>query len=113
MANRLARFLIGGWLFAQTVIAADPDQQSDVAELVTRTWKGKRYGCKCYFGDACWPRPKAWDALNATVGGSLAVYVPPESACHNFFNGTLGTVSTYDPAKCAAVTANYSSEQWV
>ncbi|KAK4201358.1 6-hydroxy-D-nicotine oxidase [Triangularia verruculosa] len=81
--------------------------------LVPRTWEGKSYGCKCYFGDECWPTPKRWKALNATVGGNLAVIVPPESACHNFFNGTLGTIPTYDTAKCAEVTANYPSEQWI
>ncbi|KAK4222438.1 6-hydroxy-D-nicotine oxidase [Podospora fimiseda] len=81
--------------------------------LVPRTWEGKSYGCKCYFGDDCWPAPKKWKELNATVGGNLVVFVPPESACHNFFNGTLGTIPTYDAAKCANVTANYPREQWV
>ena len=45
--------------------------------------------------------------------GQLAVYIPPEAACHTTFDGTLGSIPTYDAAKCAAVTANYSGEQWV
>ncbi|KAH6846974.1 isoamyl alcohol oxidase [Chaetomium sp. MPI-CAGE-AT-0009] len=81
--------------------------------LVPRTWEGNSYGCKCYFGDECWPVENKWEALNTTVGGNLAVIVPPESACHNFFNGTLGNIPTYDAAKCADVTANYPREQWI
>jgi hypothetical protein len=110
MANRLLYVLAGASLLLKTAITA---ATSDYPELVPRTWNGQQYGCKCYFGDSCWPGPTAWDALNATVDGKLAVYVPPESACHNTFNGTLGTIPTYDAAKCAAVTANYSGEQWV
>ena len=116
MANRLVQVLIGAWSLAQGVVAANDGSSwtsENIEGLVPRTWNGKRYGCKCYFGDKCWPGPKAWSALNSTVDGNLAVYIPPESACHNFFNGTLSTVPTYDAAKCAAVTANYSSEQWV
>jgi FAD/FMN-containing dehydrogenase len=81
--------------------------------LVPRTWDGKSYGCKCYFGDECWPLSSEWAALNTTVGGQLAVLVPPESACHTFFNGTLGTIPTYDAAECADLTANYAREQWI
>ncbi|KAK1752608.1 6-hydroxy-D-nicotine oxidase [Echria macrotheca] len=100
--------LIGSFLLYQTA-SANPD----TAQLVPRTWNGQKYGCKCYFGDQCWPDSRTWNALNTTVDGNLAVYVPPEAACHTFFNGTLGTISTYDQAKCDTVTANYSSEKWI
>ena len=109
MANRLARLLLGACLLVQSVVLANPSYPTG---LVPRTWNGKKYGCKCYFGDACWPGSASWNTLNTTVGGRLSVYVPPEAACHKYFNGTLGTIPSYDAAKCEAVTANYTSEQW-
>lgn len=81
--------------------------------LVPRTWNGKKYSCKCYYGDACWPSVSEWKALNTTVSGRLVPFIPPEAACHNFFNGTLFTIPTYDAAKCADVTTNYPTEQWI
>ncbi|KAH8890145.1 FAD-binding domain-containing protein [Thozetella sp. PMI_491] len=87
-------------LFASKAIAADtgPDPLE--------------YGCKCYFGDSCWPSPVAWQTLNTTVGGNLIVDIPPGAPCHQVFEGPLGNITTYDAAKCAAVTANFSNEQW-
>ncbi|KXH49751.1 isoamyl alcohol oxidase [Colletotrichum simmondsii] len=82
------------------------------ANLVPRTWQGKQYGCKCYAGDACWPKSNDWNQLNTTVEGNLHAHIPPEAVCHNTFDGTLGTVQTYDAAKCAEVTAIYTDEQW-
>ncbi|SPO06099.1 related to isoamyl alcohol oxidase [Cephalotrichum gorgonifer] len=77
-----------------------------------RTWDGVKWDCKCYHGDACWPKPAQWEKLKASVGGNLVVHVPPESACHNTFDGPLGTVETYDAARCAEVNATYTDEQW-
>ncbi|KAJ5014704.1 FAD-linked oxidoreductase ZEB1 [Colletotrichum sp. SAR 10_99] len=94
---------LAGALLAHNVLAG---------ELVPRTWQGQEYGCRCYFGDDCWPKAEAWANLNATVNGNLAVHVPPEAACHNTFEGTLGNISTYDAAKCAEVTENWDKEQW-
>lgn len=85
---------------------------SDVAKLQTKTVNGKRYGCKCYPGDSCWPSTGKWNQLNNTVGGALSVHIPPGAACHNTFNGLLGTVNTYDAAGCADATANWASETW-
>ncbi|PKS07232.1 hypothetical protein jhhlp_005834 [Lomentospora prolificans] len=80
--------------------------------LVPREWEGKQYGCKCYVGDDCWPKANEWKRLNSTVDGNLLVHVPPEAACHNTFDGPLGTLNTFDAAQCAEVTANYAAEQW-
>jgi len=97
-------------------VVAAADQQAPPPSpppLVPRTWNGSQYGCKCYFGDACWPVPNEWASLNRTVDGNLAVYVPPEAACHDFFNGTLETIPTYDKEKCDALKVNYNNEKWV
>lgn len=99
---QLATIALGATLVAPGILA----------DLVPRTWDGQQYGCKCYVGDDCWPKPDAWKALNATVGGNLHVHVPPEAACHDVFSGTLGNVSTYDAAKCAEVKENWEDEQW-
>ena len=113
--GHLARFLLGAVALAHVTIAATDSADSSssaVTPLVPRTWKGAQYACKCYFGDSCWPKAQKWTALNTTVQGNLALYIPPESVCHNTFNGTLGTLQTYDAAKCAAMTAAYGGEQW-
>ncbi|KAM7203608.1 6-hydroxy-D-nicotine oxidase [Naviculisporaceae sp. PSN 640] len=109
MKNTLPLFLVGGSLLVSGTIAAGPPGQP----LVPFTWEGKSYGCKCYPGDACWPSQKEWNKLNSIVSGNLAVIVPPEAACHNSFTGLLGTIPTYDAAKCADVTANYPFESWI
>ena len=103
---------------AATATAADAQQApapppSPPPPLVPRTWNARQYGCKCYFGDACWPAPREWASLNGSVDGNLAVYVPPEAACHDFFDGTLGTIPTYDREKCDALKVNYNNEKWV
>ncbi|KAK0740040.1 isoamyl alcohol oxidase [Schizothecium vesticola] len=132
MTNLLSFLVAGAGLLQAVAVAIDPPAppppppppappsppsppgppNGPPAALVPRTWNGQAYGCKCYPGDACWPSASAWNQLNATVGGNLAVLVPPEAACHNTFTGLLGTIPTYNAAKCAEVTANYSREQW-
>jgi hypothetical protein len=77
-----------------------------------REWEGRKYGCKCYPGDKCWPENSEWKKLNNDVDGNLVVHVPPEAACHNTFESPLGSVETYDAEKCAEVTANWADEQW-
>ncbi|KAH8895378.1 FAD-binding domain-containing protein [Thozetella sp. PMI_491] len=87
-------------------------QANDVGALVPRTWNGARYACKCYYGDACWPSPNQWRALNTTVGGNLVIDIPPGAPCYQVFQGPLGNVSTYDAAKCADLTTKFVDEQW-
>lgn len=82
------------------------------ADLVPREWEGEQWGCKCYHGDDCWPAEEKWSALNEAVGGNLVVHVPPEAACHDTFEGPLGTVETFDEAVCEEVNAAYTDEQW-
>ena len=83
-----------------------------LADLVPREWDGEQWGCKCYHGDDCWPVEEQWSALNEAVGGNLVVHVPPEAACHDTFEGPLGTVDTFDEGACEEVNANYTDEQW-
>ncbi|KAK4097303.1 hypothetical protein N658DRAFT_500531 [Parathielavia hyrcaniae] len=100
---------------AETVSASvdvDSLDFSDAAGVSTVTSKGITYGCKCYPGESCWPSASKWRSLNATVDGRLLVHIPPAAACHNTFTGPLGTVNTYDAAKCAEVTQNWESESW-
>ena len=94
------------------VITVDGLDFSDTAEVQTATVKGVNFGCKCYPGERCWPSTSKWDALNRTVDGGLLVDIPPGAPCHNTFSGPLGTVNTYDAAKCAEATQNWASESW-
>ncbi|KAF2200040.1 FAD-binding domain-containing protein, partial [Delitschia confertaspora ATCC 74209] len=79
-------------------------------------WKGEvirsggtTYECKCYSDNACWPSPNQWKALNATVGGTLQVALPPAAVCYN----KVGNLSTYNAAQCAEVTAKWADEQFI
>lgn len=83
-----------------------------LADLVDREWDGAQWSCKCYHGDDCWPSEAEWSELNDAVGGNLVVHVPPESVCHDTFEGPFGTQETYDEAACAEVTGTYTDEQW-
>lgn len=85
---------------------------SDAAGAQPATFKGINFGCKCYPGERCWPSTNKWNALNATVDGGLLVHIPPGAPCYNTFDGLLGTVNTYDAAKCAEATQNFESESW-
>jgi len=100
--------LTAAGLFISAVLS-----EHDGGSLVPRTWDGKQYACKCYYGDACWPSASAWQTLNNTVSGLLVPFIPPEAACHNYFNGTLFSVPTYNATQCADVTTNYPVEQWI
>ncbi|KAK5656752.1 hypothetical protein OQA88_4300 [Cercophora sp. LCS_1] len=79
---------------------------------VYKYWQGKAYSCKCFPGDWCWPNSFSWNALNGSVGGNLRVTVPIGASCYNQFQGPLGTVNTYNAAKCAEETANFADEQY-
>lgn len=85
---------------------------SDAAPLQPTTWDGKKYGCKCYLGQSCWPSANDWKKLNTTVGGNLLVDIPPGAPCHKTFQGPLGTVNTYSAAGCADVQAHFTDETW-
>ncbi|RDA95667.1 hypothetical protein CP533_1279 [Ophiocordyceps camponoti-saundersi (nom. inval.)] len=55
------------------------------ALIVAGVGASSLYGnhCKCYPGDACWPRAGEWARLNETVGGRLVATVPLGSPCHD------------------------------
>jgi hypothetical protein len=93
-------------ILAGSVVAAD------LSPLVPRTWEGVNYACKVYYDDASWPTESAWQKLNQTVGGGLLVDIPPGAACYNKFQGPLGTIDTFNAAKCDDATANFADEQW-
>lgn len=103
----LAATSSGLLLLASRALAAD------VSPLVTRTWQGAEYACKVYYDDDSWPADSEWQKLNSTVGGGLAVDIPPGASCYNTFQGPLGTVNTFNAAKCDEVTASFANEQWV
>ena len=84
----------------------------DVSPLVPRTWNGAQYACKVYYDDPSWPDADAWNSFNKSVGGNLVVDVPPGAPCHAKFEGPLGTVSTFNEAKCSEATTKFPNEQW-
>lgn len=57
--------------------------------------------CRCFPGDSCWPSPKEWSLLNATVGGRLVATVPIAHKCHNSVFGS------YDAAACEKLRADW------
>ncbi len=95
-----------------STLALDALDFSDAGPALTTTVKGINFGCKCYPGEACWPSATKWNLFNATVEGKLRVNVPPGAVCHNTFTGPLGTLNTYNAAKCAEATQNWANESW-
>ena len=60
--------------------------------------------CKAFPGDADWPSPDTWAALNDTMDGALLKPAPFASVCYR------DTVyRDYDNATCAAASAAWSS----
>lgn len=86
-------------------------------------WIGEEkagYQCKCYSDNACWPKTADWSKLNATVGGSLQVALPPGAVCHTALSLNNGgnapnatSISTYNEAACAEVQAKFLDEQFL
>lgn len=114
-----------GLLLARTAACQLPPVVDDETDVGAGKGKGKgkgkwtekvvnntKYQCKCAPGDECWPDANQWQKLNQTVAGSLRVNLPPAVSCYNTFQGPLGNLSTYDAAKCADVTAGFTSEQY-
>jgi hypothetical protein len=54
--------------------------------------------CRVFPGDAAWPTPRDWAALNKTVSGRLVATVPIGAVCHE---------PNYDAAACEAVKAGW------
>ncbi|KAK1962093.1 FAD binding domain-containing protein [Colletotrichum sublineola] len=77
-------------------------------KLVSYQENGTEYECKCSPADDCWPKADTWDKLNQTVEGNLVRHIPPAAVCHNQYRG----IATYDAAKCAEATANWTDERW-
>ncbi|ESZ89676.1 FAD/FMN-containing isoamyl alcohol oxidase MreA [Sclerotinia borealis F-4128] len=60
--------------------------------------------CRSIPGDASWPSPADWVALNKTVGGRLIATIPIGAPCHTSFSPFTGTkISTYDKEECNAL----------
>jgi hypothetical protein len=101
---------------AQITLRSEPESTAEVATVDALDFSDaaevQNSGCKCYPGEACWPSTSKWNALNRTVDGGLLVDIPPGAPCHNTFSGPLGTVNTYDAAKCAEATQNWANESW-
>ena len=86
-------------------VAAAP-QTEILTNLLTSG--GRRYDCKCYPGDKCWPLAAKWTALNNAVGGALKEVVPEPAVCYNTFEGK----PTYNAAQCAEVTSKFTNQFW-
>ncbi|KAL0941910.1 FAD binding domain protein [Colletotrichum truncatum] len=61
--------------------------------------------CRCFPGDACWPKTADWDAFNKTVGGRLIATVPIGAVCHD------SSFGSYDANKCAALRSSWASSE--
>lgn len=111
--------LFGAFLFVVTV--AKPTHKhahpySGLSRPARNTHFGKSYlqsyGFElraqpfCVPGQACWPTPTEWTALNASVDGTLIAVAPPLASCFGW-NG-----APPDPVTCDANIANFSNSYW-
>ncbi|KAJ5555795.1 FAD linked oxidase N-terminal [Penicillium sp. DV-2018c] len=51
-------------------------------QLAGLGYAGLQTSCKCTPGDPCWPSPRTWDVLNATVSGKLIRNIPVAISCY-------------------------------
>ena len=58
-------------------------------------------GCRCFPGDACWPTPSEWTALNQSLNGKLVATVPLASPCHDDDFGP------FDAQRCAELQSTW------
>ncbi|KAK3984438.1 FAD-binding domain-containing protein [Cladorrhinum sp. PSN332] len=64
--------------------------------------------CRSIPGDAAWPCSADWAGLNSTIDGRLVATIPIGAVCHNTFaSEVLGSVTTYDAAKCDELRNNW------
>lgn len=103
MLGLIAPLLAASWVARAASSTAEIDVSSDI---ITRN--GQRYQCKCYPGERCYPSTPLWKQLNATIGGTLKLALPPNAPCYKSVDG----IPTYDAAKCADVQRNSLDEQW-
>jgi hypothetical protein len=61
--------------------------------------------CKPVPGDAHWPEPAAWAALNASINGVLLATSAPGEVCHP-------DSSSFDNASCAQLATNWINSSW-
>lgn len=88
------------WSLVATLLLAGTSS----AAANPQRWLHDKANCKCFPGDACWPRPDEWSRLNKTVDGRLIATVPLGSPCHD---------PSYEEAQCARLQKEwlYSSVQ--
>ncbi|KAK4185827.1 6-hydroxy-D-nicotine oxidase, partial [Podospora australis] len=58
--------------------------------------------CKSFPGDSTWPTHQAWEAFNTLLDGQLIKTTPLAAPCYH-------NTGLYDPAKCSAITSNFSN----
>lgn len=61
--------------------------------------------CRPIPGDASWPPPTAWSALNTSISGHLLSPIPPGAPCHP-------THPSYNPAICPSIQAGWLRSPW-
>lgn len=61
-------------------------------------------GCKCLYGQPCWPSPQAINALSAELSQPLIYPRPPAAPCYSS--------SSEDPALCSEVQSKSRSGIW-
>ena len=84
------------WLAIATFsLVFDPAQAKPLASNITIS------ECRCFPGDACWPKPSEWYAFNKSVGGKLIATTPIASPCHDDAFGP------FDAQQCDKLKANW------
>ena len=71
-------------------------------EADTSTKLTSEGACKVFPGDASWPSDATWETFNGALGNNALIKTVPLAApCYNAWD--------YDQAKCASLTANWTS----
>ncbi|KAJ3042004.1 hypothetical protein HDV00_008295 [Rhizophlyctis rosea] len=93
--------LLASSAYADSYTKPEPSPPTNIL-----TYNGRKYSCKCYEGDACWPKAAKWTSLNSTVEGALERVVPDLAVCFKEFEGK----SYYDADKCKIETDLWANQ---
>lgn len=76
---------------------------SSIAETATK--RANNRNCKLLPGDWLWPSDLIWDIFNILLGDGLIKTVPSAAPCYKSW-------PEYNEAKCAAITASWTSSNF-
>ncbi|KAL8749384.1 MAG: hypothetical protein Q9184_006826, partial [Pyrenodesmia sp. 2 TL-2023] len=104
--NNYFEYLPGIFLLFAPVLANQSYPASEVSFGQARTNTSTiEPSCRCFPGDACWPKSSEWEEFNKTLNGKLVATRPIASACHD------DPFAIYNPQACRKLQSTWFTEE--